>query len=184
MVDHEIAQARASVIAAIARALSRIRAATNEAEWHEAVLDSGRSFAGEPAALELLGSLAAMTVPAMPPAAAAPRTVSSNGAGVLSNGAAAPPTDNPPAHRFARVRIAEIQLYHADAVKSGRAARDLYGSLQPHIDAARDEFREKFLSNGKPGENGTADYLHAQMLHALANDDATLLGPNYPGPLA
>ena len=33
--------------------------------------------------------------------------------------------------RFARVKVAEIQLYQASQVKSGRAARDLYGALAP-----------------------------------------------------
>jgi hypothetical protein len=84
------------------------------------------------------------------------------------------------AQRFAKVKIAEIQLYQAPAVKAGRAARDLYGSLRPHIDAARQAFEERFL---KPGHQ-IADYLHAELVRTLANDDATLLGPGYPGPLA
>jgi hypothetical protein len=84
------------------------------------------------------------------------------------------------------VKIAEIQLYHASAVKAGRAARDLYGSLKPQLDDARAEFRRLFLGhvNNTNRANETTDYLHAEMLHALAHDDATLLGPNYPGPLA
>jgi hypothetical protein len=168
MVDQEVSRAREGVIQEIGRAVSRIRSAKDEAEWHEAVLDSGRAFASEPAALELLASLAAMTAPATAPASP------------ISNGVVAPLSANAPAQRFARVKIAGIQLYHADAVKAGRVSRDLYGSLQPHIDAARDAFRETFLSNGI----AIADYLHAEMVHALANDDATLLGPNYPGPLA
>ena len=159
LVDQEIARARVEVIAEIARAVSRIRAASNEAEWHEAVLDSGRAFANEPAALELLASLAAITAP--------------------STAAPAAPAHDAAAKRFARVKVAEIQLYHAAAVKAGRAARDLYGSLKSEIDSARSAFREKFLSNGN-----TSDDLHAEIVHALANDDTTLLGPAYPGPLA
>ena len=27
------------------------------------------------------------------------------------------------------------------------------------------------------------DYLHLELVRSLANDDAILLGPNYPGPL-
>ncbi len=159
LVDQEIARARAEVIGEISKAVSRIRAASSEEDWHEAVLDSGRAFANEPAALELLASLAAITAPAaMVPAA---------------------PVHDAAARRFARVKVAEIQLYHAAAVRAGRAARDLYGSLKLEIDAARDGFRKKFLSNGN-----TSDDLHAEIVHALANDDATLLGPAYPGPLA
>jgi hypothetical protein len=158
-VDREILRARREVIAQLARAVSRMRSATSQAEWQEAVLDSGRTFANDADALELLGSLAALTSPA-----------AASGNGVV----------NAAAQRFARVRVAEIQLYQTEAVKEGRASRDLYGSLKWHIDDAREVFREKFLT----AADGTSDYLHAEMLHALANDDATLMGPGYPGPLA
>jgi hypothetical protein len=91
--------------------------------------------------------------------------------------APAPPISG--AQRFARVRVAEIQLYHAASMKSGRAAGDVYAALKTQMDAARKAYREKFLTP----ENGTADYLHAEFVRTLANDDAALLGPGYPGPL-
>lgn len=133
-----------------------MRAAPNETDWNSAVLEAGRAFSSEPVALELLASLAALTAPAVTPLAG-----------------------DVAAQRFAKVKIAEIQLYQDAAVRSGRQARDLYGSLQPHIDAARRAFAERFLKNG----NRTTDYLHSELLRVLANDDATLLGPGYPGPL-
>ena len=83
------------------------------------------------------------------------------------------------AQRFARVRVAEIQLYHAAAMKMGRLAGDVYTALKPQVDAARESYREKFLTP----VNGTADYLHVEFVRTLANDDAALLGPEYPGPL-
>lgn len=156
LVDEEVARARSGVIAGLAQALDRMRAASNEAEWNHAVLESGRSFANEPAALELLAAMAALTAPSQAPRAA-----------------------DVSAQRFAKVKIAEMQLYQAAAVKNGRQARDLYGSLRPQIDAARDSFREKFLTP----PNGTADYLHVEIVRVLANEDAALLGPAYPGPL-
>ena len=82
--------------------------------------------------------------------------------------------------RFARVKVAEIQLYQASQVKRGRAARDLYGALRPHIDAARGAFRDRFLLPW----NGVPDYLHQELVKTLAKEDAVLLGPSYPGPLA
>jgi len=201
-VDREIARSRSEVIAELARAVERMRSAATEPEWHEAVLDSGRIFSNEPAALDLLRSLAALTAPGSPAAAIehvvskrASQHADSNGRKAeglaetnLSGHASMNPPDamepgiasNAAALRFARVKIAEIQLYHASAVKSGRASRDLYGSLRPQIDDARAEFRKLFFENS--GESN--DFLHAEMLHALAHDDATLLGPNYPGPLA
>ena len=156
-VDEEIARARREVIDALAAALARMRGAQNESEWNAAVLESGRAFAEQPGALELLASLAAVTAPVPVPRAA-----------------------EASAQRFAKVKVAEIQLYQAAAVKDGRAAGDLYGSLKAHIDDAREAFRERFLK--PPG--GAADHLHAEFVRALANDDATLLGPGYPGPMA
>ena len=47
------------------------------------------------------------------------------------------------------------------------------------IDAAREAYREQFLTP----VNGAADYLHGEFVRTLANDDAALLGPGYPGPL-
>lgn len=157
LVDAEIARARRVVIDQLSFAVARMRSAGNEAEWNTAVLESGRAFSEDAGALELLASLAALTAPAQ----------------------AASATDVA-AQRFAKVKIAEIQLYQGTAVKSGRAARDLYGQLKPQIDAARRAFEERFLKNG----TRTADYLHSELLRVLANDDATLLGPEYPGPLA
>jgi hypothetical protein len=65
-------------------------------------------------------------------------------------------------------------------MKTGRAVGDLYAALKTQMDAARDAYREKFLTP----VNGTADYLHVEFVRTLANDDAALLGPGYPGPLA
>jgi hypothetical protein len=155
-VDAEIARARREVIDELSRAVSKMRSAANEPEWNAAVLDAGRAFSDDAGALELLAALAALTAPSP--------------AGISTDAAA---------QRFAKVKISEIQLYQGAAVKNGRAARDLYGSLKPQIDAARTAFEERFLRNG----NRSADYLHSEMLRVLANDDATLLGPEYPGPL-
>jgi len=76
------------------------------------------------------------------------------------------------------VKVAQMQLYHSDAVAAGRASSNLYGALKAQIDQARDEFRNEFLSDG----NGATDELHAEIVHALAKDDVKLLGPEYPWP--
>jgi hypothetical protein len=140
----------------------QMQAASDESEWEAAVAGWSQAFASDPGALEFLESLKAL----------APAPVKKP----IESGTAM----NLRAQRFARVKIAEIQLYQAPAVKAGRAARDLYGSLQAQIDAAREAFRERFLSEGQQ----VSDYLHAELLRELANDDATLLGPGYPGPMA
>ena len=83
------------------------------------------------------------------------------------------------ARRFARVTVAEMRLYQARAVAEGRARGDLYSVLAKAIDSARKRFRDDFMA----ADPGIEDYLHDELLHTLANDDARLLGPGYPGPL-
>ena len=84
------------------------------------------------------------------------------------------------AKRFASVKVAEMQLYQAAQVQAGQASRDLYGVLKVQIEEARSAFRDRFL---KP-PHGVSDYLHVEMVRTLAQNDETLLGPQYPGPLA
>ena len=84
------------------------------------------------------------------------------------------------AQRFARVLVAGMRLYKAQAVKSGRTERDLYKHLQSDIDTGRQTFRDDFLSKS----NSMVDYLHLELVRTLANEDAGLLGSQYPGPMA
>jgi len=84
------------------------------------------------------------------------------------------------AQRFARVQVAEMRLARPDAVRSGRDQRDLYGALQEPVNAAREKFREQFMTVSPT----MVDYLHLEMVRSLADDDLNVLGPNYPGPLA
>jgi len=83
------------------------------------------------------------------------------------------------AQRFARVRVAEWRLREGAAVRSGRVRGDLYGELAPQIDGARESFRDEFLIQCP----SMIDYLHREMVHTLAKDNAQLLGKDYPGPL-
>jgi hypothetical protein len=152
--EAEVARARREGIADVLRVAARIRRASSEAERMVAFEDATKTFDGNPVVLEFLKTLAA------------PTPVSNEDKSLR-------------AQRFARVRVAEIQLYHSAAMKNGRVARDVYAALKTQMDAARDAYRENFLTP----MNGTADYLHAEFVRTLANDDATLLGPGYPGPL-
>lgn len=83
------------------------------------------------------------------------------------------------AQRFARVCVAELRLYESEAVKQGRAARDLYARLKEKIDAAREAYRRQFMDVCP----SMVDYLHLELVRTLAHDDETLLGTDYPGPL-
>ena len=83
------------------------------------------------------------------------------------------------AQRFARVHVAEMRLFASDAVKNGRAERDLYSALRRQIDTAREKFRESFFSHCPT----MVDYLHLELVSTLANDEQELLGKEYPGPM-
>lgn len=80
------------------------------------------------------------------------------------------------ARRVARVKVAEMQLYRPEACEAGRAQKDLYLFLKREIDAARDLFRDQFLTT-----KSMADYLHLELLARLAQNDNALLGAEYPG---
>jgi len=83
------------------------------------------------------------------------------------------------AQRMARLRVAEMRLYHEKELKSGAAGGDIYGALQTEIDAARDQFLQTFVSKSST----MVDYLHLELLRSLAHDDDRLLGRLYPGPM-
>ena len=83
------------------------------------------------------------------------------------------------AQRWARVRVAEIRLRQGDSVQAARRDRNLYAALRELIDSAREEFYATFYSPCP----SMVDYLHLELLHTLAHDDADLLGKDYPGPL-
>jgi hypothetical protein len=72
-----------------------------------------------------------------------------------------------------------MRLRDSQAVQTGRARRDLYGALRSSIDSARAGFRESFFAECP----SMVDYLHLELVRTLANDDADLLGKDYPGPL-
>ncbi len=83
------------------------------------------------------------------------------------------------AQRFARVQVSQIRLHEPQAVQAGRAKRDLYGALRQRIDDLRTVFHEQFFAACP----SMVDYLHLELVRTLAQDDADLLGKDYPGPL-
>jgi hypothetical protein len=83
------------------------------------------------------------------------------------------------AQRFARVRVAEMRLYQAQAVRQGRDQARLYMALRGEMDRSRAQFKHEFLH-----VDSMIDYFHIEVVRTLANDDPALLGPEYPGPLA
>lgn len=83
------------------------------------------------------------------------------------------------AQRFARVKVAEMRLYKSAAVRTGRLGQNLYDALRVEIDSGREAYREQFLALSPT----MLDYFHVELVRTLANDNAVLLGPDYPGSL-
>lgn len=139
------------------------------------------------AALELLAQtagLAAQAVVAAPPAVPAALVAIAPAAAPTAKAAweslpAGEQKLHVSAQQFARVRVAEWKLYHPEAVAEGRARHDLYGALKENVDQARETFRQRYVVSCA----SMVDYIHLEILRALANDDPALLGDAYPGPL-
>jgi hypothetical protein len=79
--------------------------------------------------------------------------------------------DEGSARRYARLLVSEIKLYNEAAVRSGREKRDLLQRLRPEIDRARRLYEERV-----PPSGARAAYFHDELVHTLADGDATLLG--------
>ena len=83
------------------------------------------------------------------------------------------------AQRFARVLVADLQLYRNQQIREGKKARNLYGRLQDEIDKSREVYHRKFGQSAAAG----VDYFHVELVQTLADNEEELLGPDYPGPL-
>ena len=85
---------------------------------------------------------------------------------------------NQDAQRFAKLLISEIELYSKVKVSEGRKNKDLYGSLKTDLQRSRQTYEKRFAKT----QASRHDYLHDEIVRILANDDASILGPDYPGP--
>ncbi len=82
------------------------------------------------------------------------------------------------AQRFARTRVAEMQLSKPEAARAGRAQSNYYLFLKPEIDAARQQFRNQFMTTPS-----MLDYLHLELVRVALEGDESKLGADYPGHL-
>ena len=83
------------------------------------------------------------------------------------------------AQRFARVLVADLQLYRAKEIRQGKKTRNLYDALKEDIDKSREVYRRKFGNSTITG----IDYFHLELVRTVASEEEALLGPAYPGPL-
>jgi len=80
------------------------------------------------------------------------------------------------AQRFARTKVAEMQLYKPELCQKGNDRQDLYLYLKREIDSARDGFRTQFMTIPT-----MVDYFHLELVSSLVHGDEFLLGADYPG---
>lgn len=82
------------------------------------------------------------------------------------------------AQRFARVKVAEMELAKPEAGRAGRKEGNFYLFLKREIDAARDSYRKQFMTT-----LAMVDYLHLELVDTAAGGDEQKLGADYPGQL-
>src|SRR5262245_46481399 len=76
------------------------------------------------------------------------------------------------AYRFARLLVAEIELYHKVEVYEGRQNADLYQRLKKQIDRNRKIYEERI----SPVVAAKSNYFYEELVKTLAEGDASKLG--------
>src|SRR3984957_19463400 len=79
------------------------------------------------------------------------------------------------AQRFARLLVDEIKLYNQAKVAEGRRNKDLYDRLKEDIDKSRATFSKRYGSTAA----ASVDYFQREVIRSLAEDDASVMGPNF-----
>jgi len=79
------------------------------------------------------------------------------------------------AQRFAKLLIDEIRLYNKAKVEEGRKNRDIYDRLRDDIDKSRASYLKRYGNTSA----APADYFTHELIRGLAQEDASLLGPNF-----
>ena len=79
------------------------------------------------------------------------------------------------AQRFARLLVDEIKLYNQAKVAEGRKNKDLYDRLKEDIDKSRATFKKRYGNTAA----ASVDYLQAELVRSLAEDDITVMGANF-----
>jgi hypothetical protein len=116
------------------------------------------------AAAEVVSAPAAMSAAAPAPATDAFAHMSAEDADVHRK-----------AQRFARLLMDEIKLYNQAKVAEGRKHKDLYDRLKEDIDKSRSTYQKRYGNTVA----ASADYLSSELIRSLAEDDVSILGPNF-----
>lgn len=81
------------------------------------------------------------------------------------------------AQRFAKLLVDEIRLYNQAKVKEGRQTRELYRVLREDIEKSRDTYNRRYANTSV----ADAGYFTQEVIRILADNDASLLGSDFPG---
>jgi hypothetical protein len=81
------------------------------------------------------------------------------------------------AKRFAKLLVDEIKLYNQEKVAQGKQNKNLYDVLRDDIDKSRATYEKRYSSTAAAAGN----YFNKELIRALVDNDASLLGSNYPG---
>jgi len=79
------------------------------------------------------------------------------------------------AQRFARLLTDEIKLYNQAKVSEGRKHKDLYDRLKEDIEKSRVTYVKRYGSTVA----ASGDYFNNEVVRSLAEDDVSLMGPNF-----
>jgi hypothetical protein len=82
------------------------------------------------------------------------------------------------AQRFARVKVAQMEISRPEACRAGRKESNFYLFLKREIDSARDSYRKQFMTAPH-----MPDYLHLELVHTALEGQEQKLGADYPGQL-
>jgi len=79
------------------------------------------------------------------------------------------------AQRFARLLIEEVKLYNQAKVAEGRKNKDLYDRLRDDVEKSKAAYHKRYGQTVA----ASADYFNQELIASLAEDDISLLGPNF-----
>jgi hypothetical protein len=79
------------------------------------------------------------------------------------------------AQRFARLLVDEIKLYNQAKVAEGRKHKDLYDRMKDDIEKSRGTYQKRYGQSAA----AAANYFQQELLRSLAEDDVSIMGPNF-----
>ncbi|MGH9641333.1 MAG: hypothetical protein ACRD3Q_02795 [Terriglobales bacterium] len=79
------------------------------------------------------------------------------------------------AKRFARLLVDEIKLYNKSKLAEGRSNKNLYDVLKDPIDKSRATYQKRYGATVAASGN----YFEDEMKRSLAEDDLSVMGPNF-----